>query len=315
MSISFYEVTQPNTTYTTDDAIFDVESGATLDAQGSSNTVILETGAGYVTIEGTGNALNGSSISGVGATIYGANNSVSAGANSRIMDNANSDTITVGANSWVYAAGSNVTVNATQGGTQITAFDANTISGNNDVIDLCATTHVMTINGNGNSISASTAVQPSNSVQLSVNGSNNSINIAQTLDQNNSPIESVSVTTSSGSFIENGNVIVLTGGASLDNSQVYPNNLFVNFGNGNTLDIDGIQAGTLIESIDASGNATWSVWQNSGLQSTGVGASANPQAQQLVQSMASYAAAPAGVSSTLTAQNSAASPLLASSHH
>ncbi|MFP6562594.1 hypothetical protein WJ542_30465 [Paraburkholderia sp. B3] len=317
MSISFYEVTQPNTTYTTDDAMFDdAATSGFLEIFGSSNTVLLESSGSYVNIEGTGNALNGSSINGASAVMYGANNSVSLGANSHVTDNAASDTITVGANSWVYAAGSNSTINATQGGTQITAFDANTVSGNNDVIDLCATTHVMTINGNGNSISASTDVQSSYSVQLSVNGSNNSINIGQSVDQNNCPIESVSVATSSGSFIENGNTIVLLGGASLNSNILSYSSAYINLGNGNILGVGNLQAGTSVESIDASGNATWSVLQNPGLQSAGVGASANPQAQQLVQSMASYAAAPAGVSSTLTTQDSAASaPLLAASHH
>jgi hypothetical protein len=316
MSISVYDVTQPNTTYTTDDSVFiDTASSGFLEIIGSSNTVVLENSGSYVNLEGTGNALNGSSINGASAVMYGANNSVSLGANSHVTDNAAGDTITVGANSQVFAAGSNVTINATQGGSTITAFDANTINANNDGISLCATTHVMTVNGNGNSIAASTATSSSASVQFSLNGSNNSISIGQTVDQNNCPIESVSVTTSSGSFIENGNSIVLIGGASLSSNILSNGNAYVNLGNGNILDIANLQAGTSVESIDASGNVTWSVLQNPGLQSTGVGAVANPQAQQLVQAMASYAAAPAGGSSPLTAQEPVASTtLLASSH-
>src|SRR5471030_1385525 len=133
-------VTQPMTSYSMDNAAFDVFSGASLTLTGSSDTVVIENGSGQVSVSGNGNTIDGTHASGNYVSISGTGNVATLGDKGNASDYGNGDTISVGAGGTVNANGSNTTVNATAGGAHLTFVGSGGIANaNNDTISLNGT--------------------------------------------------------------------------------------------------------------------------------------------------------------------------------
>lgn len=252
------EVTQPNTSYTLDSTIFEVQSGASLNLTGSSDEVILDNGAGSLSISGTGDTVIATTVSGASVRIYGGSgNTVSVGANSVVGDWwGDSDTITAGSNSNVYTYGTNVTINATQGGDTIEEYngsqgnEVDTLNANNDTISLVAGNTA--INGNANQV---TLTPPTNGGLTTVNvtGSNNAFSASAAPNPNGSAPD-WTISTRAASVAEANGVIVLTGGASA--SSVSNNAVTVQLSDGNVATLSNVASGTTLEYVDASGTVT-----------------------------------------------------------
>ncbi len=91
----------------------------------------------------------------------------------------------------------------------------------------------------------------------------------------------------------------------------------LNIGDGNVVNLKGVASGTSLEYIDASGHATYSVLQDSGLiVGQSQGAVGDPQVHQMIAAMSTFGA-PAGGSSCAVqpADVSAQHVLLAASFH
>uniref|UniRef100_UPI002ABE4D2B hypothetical protein n=1 Tax=Paraburkholderia sp. J76 TaxID=2805439 RepID=UPI002ABE4D2B len=86
------EVTQPNTAYTLDGTIFEVQTGASLNLIGSSDTVFMDSGATSVTVSGSGDTIAGSGCNGGSVTLSGSDNVATLGSNSSVSDNGDNDT-------------------------------------------------------------------------------------------------------------------------------------------------------------------------------------------------------------------------------
>ncbi len=137
MSNPIYIVTQPNVSANYDNATFDIQSGASLNLGGSSDMVILESGVKGVTFSGSNNTIMGTKVNNTIVTKNdwsSSQNSMILGANSDVYDYGANERITAGANSFVETWGIGTTITATQGGCEILPWMGNTINGNNDSI-------------------------------------------------------------------------------------------------------------------------------------------------------------------------------------
>jgi hypothetical protein len=307
-------------------SILDVFSGASLYLTGSSDQVILESGSHGGYVFGDKNTIVGTKVSGVVEAITGNGNVAQFGANNTIFNYGVGNTITVGANSVVWDTAtefldhtsSSTTINATQGGAQITVRGTGeAINANSAEITerwLSKLSYSSSIKGNGNLIDVDCppGQEPLNSMVLSLNGSNNMIHL---YSANGGTIK-----TTTGSLIAKSNELVLTGTADASSIYLLNGSATVNLGSGNVITLDGVYSGANVEYIDASGKATWSVLQDSSAgvsatRSLGAtsGTQADAQVNQLVAAMASYSVGSGGVgASAQMSPNANVQPLAAS---
>ena len=252
MSNSIYDVAT-DASYTTDNAMFDVYSGASLSLTGSSDTVILESGSIGLTVSGNGDTVFGQGADGVRVTLSGTGNVAKLGANSNVTDAGNGDNITVGTGSNVQAAGSNTTVNATGGGSSLFFMlnQGGVANANNDSIRLYGASGQ--VNGNGNQISLTRG-----NSSVSLNGNSNTVYF----DSNTMEMAQ----TASGSVTrEADGSVVLAGSAHLDSVTLSGGVATVQLGNGNAATFGGVASGSTFEYVDASGAVTTSVLMDSNL--------------------------------------------------
>ncbi|KAK47350.1 hypothetical protein BG58_05475 [Caballeronia jiangsuensis] len=305
-------------------SILDVFNGASLYLSGTSNQVILESGSHGGYVSGDKNTIVGSKVSGATERIVGNGNVAQFGANNTVCNVGVGNTITVGANSEVYDAFSaNVnndgssyftTINATQGGALIRIYgNGETVNANSATIQEIWTSMARgssSIKGNGNLIDViSYGWDMAGTMLLSLNGSNNTIHL------NSAPDQTIKTTT--GSLVAKSDELVLTGTADANSISLANGVATVNLGGGNVVTLNGVYSGANVEYIDASGNGTWSVLQDSasGLSSMRAagGTQADPQVNQLVAAMASYSADNGGVgASAQTLRNANVQTLAAS---
>ncbi|MBN3751651.1 hypothetical protein G3N95_01780 [Paraburkholderia sp. Tr-20389] len=274
MSNPIYNISQPNVSAKYDNSTFDIQSGASLNLTGSSDMLVLESGALGATMVGSNNTVMGSNVSHAQVTINNytsTGNSVVLGSNSSVWDYGTSDSITVGANSVVSVYGVGTTINAKQGGDSIYTWMSNVVNGSNDAIwitnsDNSSPASSSSVNGSNNQVHMLTG-----NGTLTVTGSNNAISV----DAPAFAYQVESVQTSTVSVTESLNGIVLTG--AIDPTSVTLNSgvATVQLGNGNVASLNNVASGTSLEYIDASGKANWYVLQDSG-------------AQKLVAAMAVY---------------------------
>jgi hypothetical protein len=257
MSNTSIDVTSKST-YTMDNATFDVFNGASLTLTGSSDTVIMESGSTGAIVSGNGNTISGTNANGVNLSLSGTGNVATLGANSSVNDNGNGDTITVGAGSNVAASGTNATINATTGGSQITlSFGSNVANANNDTI-FVTTNNAEQVNGDGNQI----AMFATNST-LNLDGSNNTVSF-------DTHYRTDTIQTATGSLTENADgTIVLKGSANLNSVALSGGIATVQLGNRNVATLSGVTSGATFEYIDSSGAITTSILTDSNLLHTG----------------------------------------------
>ncbi|WP_176133935.1 beta strand repeat-containing protein [Paraburkholderia hospita] len=263
---------------TMSNSILDVLSGASLNLNGSSDYVILESGSGSATVTGNNNTVSGGAS--VSASISGTGNSVTVGASSTVGDSGDGNTITLGANGRLIENGNGSTVYATQGGDSLELWgNADMVYANGDTINLAGVS--ATVRGNNNQIIGGAW----GGHTLNLEGSGNAI----TLDD-----ASMEIVTSSGSLTENmDGTILLKGGVVPGGATLTGGVLSVQLGNGNVATRSGVSSGTQIEYIDASGAATWTTLRDTGLMlgvSTAFANAGTEQgsANQLVSAMAAY---------------------------
>lgn len=226
MSTSFYDVTKPNTSYTVDDAIFEVESGASLNLTGSSDNVILASGAGQVSISGSGNSIFGPNVGNANAQVFGSDNNISVGVGSLVVDYGYGDTITAGDNSQLYLMGKS-TINANSNSIKTgNSFDSGELNGSGNQITIGAGGSI-DLNGTSNAVSANGGVGPNWSI----------------------------TTGTTSSLAEVDGAVVLTGNAKVASS-LSDGVLAVQLDNGNVTTLSNVASGTKIEVIDATGHAT-----------------------------------------------------------
>lgn len=304
-----------DSTVTADNTTFDVFNDAYLDLTGSGNTVAVQPfgdyGGEYI-IRGNNNTvlLDPSGVDSQ-VTLKGTGNTVRGGDGAYVFDNClqsgTGNNITVGANSWVDVQNgvNGDTINATAGGTRIlTGWNNVTINGNSDRISMFGEYAAAQVNGDGNSVQMmgdetlnlngnNNQVSGSSGNSITITGSNNTIGLSAGKD-------SINFSASNGAqTIQNSSGVMLY---ELADGEIYwnqPATLSLNngvatlgFTDGTNITISGVRSST--------GESTLSP---------------GTQVNQLVSAMASYAAAPGGVSSSLTAQTPAVSALFASAHH
>jgi trimeric autotransporter adhesin len=271
---NMYDVTGSGATVNMSNAIFDVTGNSnSFTVTGSSNKIILEAGGG-IAINGNDNILMGSGITEQLVLSNATGNSVTVGDNSYVdlQSGSNGNVITVGAKSRVLSdAGSSTTIYAMSGADRICTGVGDVVYGNNANIELWHAS--ATVSGNSNQISD----QSSAPAALNLGGSNNTVMLS----------DGLTVATSNGSIVDNGGQIVLAGGIDATCATLTDGILSIQLGGGNVATLSGVNSGSNIEYIDASGHATWST-----LQDTGV--------NHLVAAMASYSSGNIGVESTLT---------------
>nr|WP_244827982.1 TolC family protein [Caballeronia sp. TF1N1] len=234
---------------------FDVLGGASLRLSGSSNTVFLENGADSpsgraVWITGDNNYVSATVGGWDNVSVGGTHNTVTAtgvgvvGVNSfSVQEFGSANTVTVGANVRIMANGTGSTFYAMQGGDLIMVNSSGeTIYGNNDSVYFQGV-GLTTVRGNGNDINV---MPTSGNATLNLNGSNNTVHLD----------DGAAVQTTTGSVSVNGNVLVLTGSAAA--GTLAGGNLSLQLGNGNVATMSGVSSGTQIEYIDGSGKASWS---------------------------------------------------------
>ena len=278
-----YDVTT-DSSFTTDNATFDVFNGASLNLTGSSDTVIMESGSSSATLNvtGNGNTIIGSGANGIGFAMSGTGNVVTLGANAYGSDSGTGDTITLGAGSIFDVDGNNTTINATVGGSNISFVQANdgVANANNDKVTLCASSAL--VNGSGNQINLAWGNDT-----LNLNGSNNMVSFSASAGPE-------MIQTAAGDVVEEeaGGAISVYSGTGSYNFSINNGLVTLGFSNGNTVQISDIR-----------------------FTSQGSGTVADNQVSQLVSAMASYSSGASGVSSTLMAQTPADTSLFASSHH
>ncbi|CAD6520057.1 hypothetical protein LMG27952_01244 [Paraburkholderia hiiakae] len=197
MGKQFFDVLNPNTAYTQDNSIFDVESGASLNLHGSGNFVIMESGATGGTIYGSNNTISGAQVDGVYEDVFGSNNTVELGNSSWVNDRGTGDNITVGSSSRVYDFGSgntftlgrnssygpdmlgqtrNATIYATLGGAGMTLGNGDTAYAEQDSVTVAMNSSV-TINGSDNQVNCWYMVNSivNQAETVNVDGNNNAI--------------------------------------------------------------------------------------------------------------------------------------------
>jgi trimeric autotransporter adhesin len=275
-----------------DNKIFDMQSQSSMDLVGSSNTIILETGAGTVSAGGDNNSVIGSGVSGANVNFRGTGNVATLGDHASVQDGyggqANNSSITVGANSycnldWSFGA----TVNATQGGctidvgSNLISYGENaTINANNDQIRMGGTLEAngssAQVNGDNNQIGMA------RNSTLSLSGKNNTISI----DANNA---NELITTSNGDYVqEDANGAIWFSSASFS---IHDGVVTLGFSDGNKV---------VFSNVRSSSNP-------------GVGAESS--LNQLVAAMASYTTDGGASSVVMSHLPSDSSMLLASAHH
>ncbi|BCQ28301.1 hypothetical protein NK8_64900 (plasmid) [Caballeronia sp. NK8] len=324
-------------------SIFDVLSGASLNVNGASDTVILSAGAGYVGIAGTGNTLIGSSVSAANVQVQGVGNIVSVGANGNILDWGTGNTDTVGAGGYVRDGGNGntvnlgvgasldssdgeTTINATQGGAQIRTTNGSgatlwgrTINANGASIDMETRGERTTINGDNNQI-----IDHDRITDLFLNGSNNSLSMDSMYGLGGGIVSmgttgSLSVGSGSSSGT---NVVTLYDRLNYSGSATLTNGvLTLQLGNGNVATISNVASGTTFEYYDYGSNHSVVTT----LQDTRVGASqllgasrADTLTSQLVAAMASYTSNDVAAATTgfqMSANSAFHDTLVASSIH
>lgn len=334
MSASYISVADNAASYTLDNTIFDVQRGAGLNLYGSSDLVFLESGAGipfgtqgYIRIVGTGNTVLGSSANGAEIIISGADNVISAGDNSLIIDgdgggghtlsgNGHNDTITVGVNSHV-TAGVNSKINMNSSYVLVATNASASVSGSNNSVEAHNT---VSVSGSNNSIydrgiGAGTVM---------VEGSTNKISMGSKWLIDDSKGTGNSITAGDGNQIVlgSGDLLKLSGGN---------NSVSFNATNG-TEEIQA--AGGFFLKEDASGNismnaSSFAIKNGNAIIGLGNGnvvtianvkaglggeLTAVNQANQLVSAMASYSGNGAGLTSTPTIQAPSEATLFASAH-
>jgi trimeric autotransporter adhesin len=274
-----------------DNKIFDLQSQASLEVDGSSNVVILESGANRARLIGQGNSVVGSAVSGVYVGVSGANNVVSVGSNSNVYDgqdglNATNSNITIGANSQCELAwDTGATVNATQGGCTIAvggnymfANSSSTINAQNDTIYMGGIWNNVSAQVNGDS----NQINMTSGSTLSLSGKNNTISI----DANN---HNELITTANGDFVQedaSGAIWFSSASFSIHNGVVT-----LGFSDGNQVVFSNVRS------------------------SSDPGVGADSQLNQLVSAMASYSTDAGGASSVFMSHlPSDSSMLLASAH-
>ncbi|MBN3855827.1 hypothetical protein G3N59_20830 [Paraburkholderia sp. Ac-20340] len=260
MSTSVYDVTQPNVALSIDNATFDVFNGASLSVTGSSNMVTLENGSQGASVNGNNNQISAAGINGVGVSETGTGNSETVGGEgASATEWGDGNTITIGANGFVSSNGTNAKIYATQGGDYINVAETGgMLYANNDEIHLWKGT--TTLNGNGNTISA-TSVANWNPI-LDLNGSNNSVtmNTGGTFE----------VVTATGTVTDsNSGGVVLTGSVVPGSASLSGGVLTIQLGNGNVALVSGVSSGSQIEYIDAAGKATWTTLTDSNIKVVG----------------------------------------------
>lgn len=329
-------------------SIFDVLANDSLNLTGNSNQVILESGAGtninsgYLTVSGNGNSVMANDGSGT-VVLAGSNNSVTAGANADIVDggadagvtpagDGHNDTITAGMGSSVIA-GSNTTINMSSGSVFVREdTDSAVVNGNNNAITDGGT---VSISGNGNTVYA---LYDQGTISVK-SGSGNVITTSDncSIDDSGGTGDTINTSTNAWGGTGSGNNIVLGSG---DTANVIGSNNTISFDANNTSSgqattinlpngvyVEEAANGQIWYSTDVNysfslknGVATLTFDNNNKVVisdvKSGPGDSlmATSQTNQLVSAMASYAAAPGGVSSTLAAQTAAAPSLFASAH-
>lgn len=160
-----------------------------------------------------------------------------------VQEFGSANTVTVGANVRIMANGTGSTFYAMQGGDLIMVNSSGeTIYGNNDSVYFQGV-GLTTVRGNGNDINV---MPTSGNATLNLNGSNNTVHLD----------DGAAVQTTTGSVSVNGNVLVLTGSAAA--RTLTGGNLSLQLGNGNVATMSGVSSGTQIEYIDGSGKASWS---------------------------------------------------------
>jgi hypothetical protein len=248
--MQFVQVSQDGqNSYSLDNAIFDVSSGASMDLSGSSNVVVLENGAGHISITGNGDTVVGSGITGVSLNLLGTGNTATLGDHAFVWDGqddyhlASADVITVGANSACYLAySSGATVNATEGGCFIEVAGPGgyvgmgaVINANNDSIVMGGSYLPVSaqVNGNGNDISM--GMWTGGDTTLNLNGSNNTISFDATFGTE-------MIQTTAGYFVKE----KADGSISLSASSISVSNgvATVGLGNGNVVTITNVSFGS-----------------------------------------------------------------------
>jgi trimeric autotransporter adhesin len=232
------EVTQPDTSYTLDSTIFEVQSGASLTLTGSSDTVVLDTGAGQIYMSGINDTLIGSTVSGAWVSMSGSGNVVSVGANSFVGDySGDGDTITAGSGSMVYA-GANSKVNMSGGTIYETDGGSAAVTGAGNTIGMTGNAS-LSLDGSGNAVSMYLA------------------NWTET------------VNTSTGSFSEQDGQLVVTGSVNPGSITLTGGVATVDMGNGNTVTVQNVVSGRTLGYVDASGTTTSTVLVDSNLVHVG----------------------------------------------
>ncbi|VWC56945.1 beta strand repeat-containing protein [Burkholderia lata] len=248
---SLYDVTGPVTALMSN-TIFDVQSGASLNLTGSSNTVIAESGVGGLNVNGSGNVITGTSTNGMQVGLSGSGNVLTAGTNGGVTDTGAGDTITIGTNSQAGLFGSQTTLNAKQGGDLIyveSTSSGATVNASNDRVQAWQS---FQLNGNGNEVGVSQST-------LNLSGNNNTVGVGTGSE----------IVTSNGSLTDAANgTLVGTGNVDVSAVSLSGGVATVQLGNGNVATIGNVAAGTTFEHVDASGNGTWTVLQDSGLSSS-----------------------------------------------
>ncbi|RFB76660.1 DUF4082 domain-containing protein [Methylovirgula sp. 4M-Z18] len=269
-----YEVKGSNISLALDNSSFNVESGASLALDGSSDTVkvqsgatlsltgsadhvTMESGATSLSLSGNGNVVDASATQNAYLTLSGANNSTTVGANSLVYDNGANDTVTVISNlTTVSDNGSNEIINATQGNDTIDINDTGTATAslNNDLVYMTGSANVA---GNNNQFTIE-----SKSDVLNLNGNNNIVTVAQK--------ENATIATTQAALVQmpDGS-LALSGSTSLSSVLLSDGVATVVLDNGNVVEVSGVSSFTNVEYIDGSGNTTSTELIDSDLQAVG----------------------------------------------
>jgi trimeric autotransporter adhesin len=233
-------VTDRDTSFSVDNATFDVLNGASVTLSGSSNTVTLESGAQDSTFNGNNNVISGSD--GASLTVSGTGDTITVGNHSGVYVWGGSHTVTVGADSTLQEEDSNSTLYATQGGDRVIAGTSDVVYANNDIV--LGSGDSLTVNGDNNQIGS----EAWGTTMLSLNGRNNTVGL-----------NNMDVTTSSGSVaVSRDGTIVLTGSIQSSAASLSAGVLSIQLGDGNVATLSNVNSGTQVEYIGASGNTTWS---------------------------------------------------------
>lgn len=278
MSNSYYDVTDTST-FTLDNATFDVESTGALNLTGDANLALLEAGVSqWTTIAGTGNT-----IVGLGdyeyVSLSGEANVATLGDNSMVEDFGDSSSVFLGSSGFVEEFGTNASINAANGFIEL--YGPNAAVTGSDSVDVYAAPLTADVTGDGNKIWVDQAKFEvdgnNNQVQfndgacvLQLNGSGNSVSMAMptSIWLNPQISENSSVTTNTATVTLGQSEVNLTGSADTKSVTLINGVATVQLGSGNVATINNVASGETLTYTDASGNKTSTTLMDSDLTHT-----------------------------------------------